>query len=225
MIKDTKNWMLVAGVLLLLCGSTHADAADAADTPAAAVQAISDNTVQNAQAQPALTYLYESKEYGYRIMCPKRPVGVIPAATLFENRKGEILIFENEEYNIKHAWVILVDAFSDTAVPDLNTINPEDATKLLAGIMGSNGYEGIMLVNLTEHNKAIFAMTAKEVEIDEDGDGVVDATATADNQMAVLFFRGANGARYGLQLMDNPTLRAASVSEFLAGARTLTQAS
>ena len=64
-------------------------------------------------------------------------------------------------------------------------------------------------------------MTAKEIEIDEDGDGVIDGTATTDNQMAVLFFRGDNGARYGFELIDNPELRAASVSDFLAGARTL----
>ena len=48
-----------------------------------------------------------------------------------------------------------------------------EAEKLLSGIMGSNGYEGIMLVNLNAKNKAIYAVTAKEVEIDEDGDGKV----------------------------------------------------
>lgn len=218
MIRHTKNWMLAAGISLLMFGGSYAEAADA-NTPAAGVQNPPASAAQDAKS--ALTYLYESKDFGYRIMCPKRPVGVIPADALFENRKGEILIFDNEEYHIKYAWVVLVDAFSDTAVPNLNTINPEDAAKLLGGIMGSNGYEGIMLVNLTDHNKAIFAMTAKEVEIDEDGDGVVDATAKADNQMAVLFFRGENGTRYGLELIDNPNLRSASVSAFMAGARTL----
>ena len=92
---------------------------------------------------------------------------------------------------------------------------------LLERIQHSNGYEGIMLINLSDTNKAIFAMTAKEVDIDEDGDGVVDATAKADNQTAVMFFRGANGQRYGLELIDNPTLRAKSVATFMAGARTM----
>ena len=55
----------------------------------------------------------------------------------------------------------------------------------------------------------------------ENGDGVVDATAKADNQTAVMFFRGANGQRYGLELIDNPTLRAKSVATFMAGARTM----
>ena len=92
---------------------------------------------------------------------------------------------------------------------------------MLQKIMGRNGYEGIMLINLTDSNKAIFAMTAKEVDIDEDGDGTPDVTATANNQMAVLFFRGENGARYGVELIDNPELRASSVNTFLAGGRTL----
>ncbi|EKU71678.1 hypothetical protein [Selenomonas sp. F0473] len=215
MTKLTKNWIMAAGVSLLLFGSAHAE-------PTNVSESVTQLAAKDAtQKQPTLTYRYESKAYDYSIMCPKAPVGVIPAEALFENRKGEILIFENEEYNIKHAWVVLIDAFSDMSVPNLNTINPDEATKLLSGIMGSNGYEGIMLVNLTEKNKAIFAMTAKEIEIDEDGDGVVDATATADNQMAVLFFRGTKGERYGLELIDNPALRADAVSEFIAGARTL----
>jgi len=172
-------------------------------------------------APSILSYSYESPAYGYHVMCPKRPLGVIPASTLFENREGEVLIFENEEYHIKYAWVVLVNAFPEEALPNLNAIDPEEAARLLWNIMGSNGYEGIMLVPLTDNNKAIFAMTAKEIEIDEDGDGVIDGTATTDNQMAVLFFRGDNGARYGFELIDNPELRAASVSDFLAGARTL----
>ena len=161
-------------------------------------------------ATAELSYAYESTAYGYRIMCPKKPVGIIPASTLFENREGEVLIFDNEEYHIKYAWVILVNAFPEKALPNLNAVSPEEAATLL-----------IMLINLTDSNKAIFAMTAKEVDIDEDGDGTPDVTATANNQMAVLFFRGENGARYGVELIDNPELRASSVNTFLAGGRTL----
>lgn len=183
-------------------------------------QAVQESAAANA-VTPKLFYTYKSTAYKYQIMCPQKPVGIIPASALFENREGEILIFDNEEYHIKYAWVVLVNAFPENTLPNLNTIDPEEAVTLLQKIMGSNAYEGIMLVNVTEANKAIFAMTAKEIEIDEDGDGTPDATATADNQMAVLFFRGENGERYGLELIDNPTLRPASVATFLAGAATL----
>lgn len=212
-MKSCRKILAVFSAVTIFYGGANVYAAEV-DMPTA-----KEDTKSTAPIE--LPYSYESTAYGYRIMCPQRPIGVIPANALFENREGEILIFENEEYHIKYAWVILVNAFSDDSVPNLNTINPKQAVDLLGRIMGSNGYEGIMLVNLSESNKAIFATTAKEVEIDEDGDGVVDATAKADSQMAVLFFRGENGQRYGFELIDNPELRSVSVSAFLAGARTL----
>lgn len=172
--------------------------------------------------EASLPYTYTSKQYGFTIKCPQKPVGVIPANLLYEDKQGEVLVFDNEEYNIKYAWVILTDAFDDKKVPDLNKLKPEEAEKLLSGIMGSNGYEGIMLVNLTPTNKAIYAVTAKEVEIDTDGDGKADEVAKADTQMAVAFFRTPSGKRYGVELIDNPNLRAYSLAAFQKGIATLT---
>ena len=211
-MKNYQKILAGIGVAAVLSAAPYAFAA--AEKSPAPAQTVSAEV-------PALSYLYESSAYNYRVMCPQKPVGVIPASTLFENREGEILIFENEEYHIKYAWVVLVHAFPEEALPNLNTINPEEATELLKRIMGSNAYEGIMLVNVTEENKGIFAVTAKEIEIDENGDGTPDATATANSQMAALFFRGENGACYGFELIDNPALRASSVAAFLAGAGTL----
>ena len=213
-MKSYRKLVIAVTVAAFLSGGSHTFAAERAES-----ERVQEEVKVIAPAE--LSYAYESARYKYRIMCPKRPVGVIPANTLFENREGEILIFENEEYHIKYAWVVLVNAFPEDSLPNLNTITPEEAADLLKRIMGSNGYEGIMLAPLSDTNKAIFAMTAKEVEIDEDGDGVPDAAATADSQMAVLFFRGENGQRYGFELMDNPILRVESVATFLAGARTL----
>lgn len=211
-MKNYQKILAGIGAAAVLSAAPYAlAAAEKSPAPAQAVSA----------EVPALSYLYESSAYNYRVMCPQKPVGVIPASALFENREGEILIFENEEYHIKYAWVVLVHAFPEEALPNLNIINPEEATELLKRIMGSNAYEGIMLVNVTEENKGIFAVTAKEIEIDENGDGTPDATATANGQMAALFFRGENGACYGFELIDNPALRASSVSAFLAGAGTL----
>ena len=211
-----KKLAAALSISVFLYSGSYAAAAEAPADAAAPAQAAAETI-----APDALTYAYESAKYGYRIMCPQKPVGVIPASALYENREGEILVFDNEEYNIKYAWVVLINAFSDETVPNLNTIKPEEAVNLLKRIQNSNGYEGIMLINLSDTNKAIFAMTAKEVDIDEDGDGVVDATAKADNQMAVLFFRGTNGQRYGLELIDNPMLRAKSVATLIAGARSM----
>lgn len=194
---------------LLLMPSMPALAAEQA--PAAATQS----------AEAALPYTYTSQQYGYTIQCPQKPVGVIPASALYEDKKGEVLIFDNDGYNIKYAWVVLTDAFDNKSVPDLNKLKEPEAEKLLSGIMGSNGYEGIMLVNLNAKNKAIYAVTAKEVEIDENGDGQIDGVAKADTQMAVAFFRTEKGNRYGVELIDNPDLRESSLAAFQKGITTL----
>ena len=208
MIKSYRQIAALIGMAALLSCSPCSYAEESAEA------------VRETAVPVELSYAYESSKYGYRIMCPKQPAFVIPAVE-FDGHEGEVLIFENEDYYIKYAWVIHVNAFSEDGVPNLNAISPEESVQLLKGIMSSNGYEGIMLINLTEDNKAIFATTAKEIEIDEDGDGIPDATARADSQMAVLFFRTANGLRYGLELIDNPDLRDVSVAAFLAGARSM----
>lgn len=197
------------GASLLLMPTMLAFAAEQA--PAAASQA----------AKAALPYTYTSQQYGYTIQCPQKPVGVIPASALYEDRKGDVLIFDNDGYNIKYAWIVLTDAFDNKSVPDLNKLKEADAEKLLSGIMGSNGYEGIMLVNLNAKNKAIYAVTAKEIEIDENGDGQIDGVAKADTQMAVAFFRTEKGNRYGVELIDNPDLRESSLAAFQKGITTL----
>lgn len=197
------------GASLLLMPAMSAFAAEQA--PAAASQA----------AEAALPYTYTSQQYGYTIQCPQKPVGVIPASALYEDRKGDVLIFDNDGYNIKYAWIVLTDAFDNKSVPDLNKLKEADAEKLLSGIMGSNGYEGIMLVNLNAKNKAIYAVTAKEIEIDENGDGQIDGVAKADTQMAVAFFRTEKGNRYGVELIDNPDLRESSLAAFQKGITTL----
>ena len=198
------------GAAILMTPTMPAFAAEQA--PAAA---------QAAPTQVTLPYTYTSQQYGYTIQCPQKPVGVIPASALYEDKKGEVLIFDNDGYDIKYAWVVLSDAFDNKNVPDLNKLKEPEAEKLLSGIMGSNGYEGIMLVNLNAKNKAIYAVTAKEVEIDEDGDGKIDGVAKADTQMAVAFFRTEKGNRYGVELIDNPDLRASSLAAFQKGITTL----
>lgn len=170
-----------------------------------------------AQTQQAESYTYTSKEYGYTIQCPQKP-NVIPARMLYEDKKGEVLIFANDGYAIQNAWVILTDAFDSKDTPDYNTIKEDEAKTYLTGLMNNNAYEGATFIKLGENRKAVFAITAKEVELDTDGDGKPDVTAKADSQMAVMFFRGEKGGCYSLQLIDNPELRESALLAFKAGA-------
>lgn len=205
--------VLAAGVLgtALLVGGLPYASAEEAQQPAA-----EENTEQ---VTIELPYAYFSKNYGFGIMCPKEPVGVVKASEFFqdETRQGEVLIFENEEYKVTYGWVILKDAFSDN-VPDFNTLNEEQAGEQLKKVMGSNPYQGVSFINLSANNKALLAITAKEFEIDEDGDGVYDAEVTADSQEAMLFFRSEDGGHYCLRLIDNPELRTDSLNTFIVGA-------
>ncbi|HBQ29781.1 MAG TPA: hypothetical protein DD660_01735, partial [Mitsuokella multacida] len=100
------------GAAILMTPAMPAFAAEQA--PAAATQA--------APVQVTLPYTYTSQQYGYTIQCPQKPVGVIPASALYEDKKGEVLIFDNDGYDIKYAWVVLSDAFDNKNVPDLNKL-------------------------------------------------------------------------------------------------------
>ncbi|MCR5757730.1 MAG: hypothetical protein K6F95_07470 [Selenomonas sp.] len=201
------------GVLFMGTGMNQADAKKKA--PVQTEQQVKDG--QDAAGQQAVNnYVYTSKQFGYTINCPKKPQ-VIPASALYEGKEGEVLIFDNDGYNIKNAWIVIKDAFDTHKMPDLNTLNEADAKKYLSILMRSNGYEAMELINRTEKDKAIYAITAKEVEIDTNGDGEPDMTAKADTQMAVTFFRGNKGGCYSIQLIDNPDLRDEAVDLFQKG--------
>ena len=162
-------------------------------------------------------YLFASTNYGYTMLCPHRPLGVVPASMLYDGHKGDVIVFDNEEYNIKHAWVVLVDGFDDKAVPDLNKISDDDAKTYLEKLMKSSAYEGISLVNISTSNKGIFGISAKEVEVDTDGDGQFDTTATAETQEAVTFFRSESGRCIAIHLIDNPVLRPEAITAYQFG--------
>lgn len=223
MLKKSFQTFVAASVAAgLIFGAVQpADAAKKAKQPQVETQ--SEKSAKNVQAPTELPYTYKSQEYGYTIQCPKKPQ-VIPASALYEDRKGEVLIFDNEGYDIKNAWVIVKDAFADQSVPDLNKISDEEAGKLLQSIMRSNGYEAIELVPVNDHNKGIYAITAKVLEIDTDGDGQPDTTAEANSQSAVTFFRGDNGERYRIELIDNPELRDEAVDLYQKGITTFNTA-
>lgn len=225
MTKKTKiiTALGLMGVLMLGTGMHPTEAKKkAASKPAVTTEVKAAPQDAEAGDNQQGSYVYNSSKYGYTITCPKKP-HVIPASELYEGKQGEVLIFDNEGYNIKNAWVIIKDAFEDAKMPDLNTIDEAAAKTYLDGLMQSNGYEGIMLINRNEKDKAIYAITAKEVEIDTDGDGQQDVTAKADTQMAVTFFRGNKGGRYSVQLIDNPDLRDDAMDAFQKGVVSFTE--
>ena len=205
------------GVLFMGTGMQQVDAKDKA--PAKTEQQA--KKTSNA-SQVKNSYVYTSKEYGYTLKCPKKP-NVIPASALYEGKEGEILVFDNEGYNIKNAWVIIKNAFDDKNVPDLNSLKEEEAKQYLANLMATNPYESVVIVNRTGKERAVYAFTAKEIAFDSNGDGKPDSIAKADNQEIVTFFRGNKGGCYSMRLMDNPELRSEAVDSFQQGFASFTE--
>ena len=205
------------GVLFMGTGMQQVDAKDKA--PAKPEQQA--KKTSNA-SQVKNSYVYTSKEFGYTLKCPKKP-NVIPASALYEGKEGEILVFDNEGYNIKNAWVIIKNAFDDKNVPDLNSLKEEEAKQYLANLMATNPYESVVIVNRTGKERAVYAFTAKEIAFDSTGDGKPDSIAKADNQEIVTFFRGNKGGCYSMRLMDNPELRSEAVDSFQQGFASFTE--
>ena len=160
------------------------------------------------------SYKYVSSEYKYSIMCPKKP-NVVSASVFFqdETKKGEVLIFENELYEVKRGWVILFDAFNTNSVPDFN----KDSKKLLEQYLEKlqkQGYEGTTLIDVTKKNKGILAITSLEIQVDTNGDGTPDDVLIADHQEAVTFFRTPSGKCMSIQLIGKDGLNEAALKNY-----------
>ena len=164
-------------------------------------------------------YEYISSEYNYSVVCPKKP-NVFPARLLYDDntKKGEVLIFDSEGYTIKRGWVFLFDAFDSRLIPNFN----KDSKKLIEQYIEAkkkDGFEKLDLVEVTKGNKGVFGITAKEIEIDEDGDGTIDGVAVAEKQSAVYFFRSPIGRCISVEMMGDD-IDDASMSEFRAAMQT-----
>ena len=159
---------------------------------------------------------YTSQRYGYSIICPKKP-NVIPASLLVEGAKGDVLIFENDGYDIKNAWVVLADAFDDAELPaDMGQKSEDEQKAYIDHLMNTAGYEFVRLTQVAG-GTGVYAVTAKEIDVDTDGDGKPDDTMVAENQGIKTFFRGQYGGHFSVQLIDNPELSPAGVSLYQLG--------
>lgn len=162
-------------------------------------------------------YTYTSAQYGFSITCPQKPVGVIPASALSEDARGDVLVFANDGYNIQRAWLVLYDAFTDAEIPkDLAKLSEADQKALIDHLQNKSGYEFARIADING-NKGVYAVTAKVIEIDTNGDGKPDDTATADTQMIKTFFRGAYGGHFAVELIDNPNLTKDGIADYNAG--------
>ncbi len=187
--------------------------AQAAEEPAA--QETSMTVAEMAELAKENGYRHTSARYGYSIVCPKKP-NVIPLSIMEEKAKGEVLIFDNDGYYLNNAWIIMVNAFDENEIPvNLHTMDESAKAKLAK----NSGYELVRIADMG-HTSGVYCITAKEIEIDTNGDGKADEIMTADTQMIKTFFRGQYGGRFGVELIDNPDLTPAHINQYHVGLMT-----
>ena len=144
-------------------------------------------------------YEYTSETYGFKITCPAKPIVVVNP---FEdpNQKGDLLVFAHEGIKIIYGYQILLDAFSNNAVPDFNVSNKKILNAYLEKMREDDAYEYVELVNVSKGNRGVMALTAKEITILNDK-GEVEGTLVADRQSAFTFFRTSSGRCISIQLL------------------------
>lgn len=152
-------------------------------------------------------YKYTSPRYGYSIVCPVKP-SVVPLSVLFDDEaeKGDVLVFKSEGMDISYGWIVMIDAFDEETIPADIMTQPEEAQKAFVERFMENAPYSLVRLTEVDGRAGVYAITAKEIDIDTDGDGQMDDVMTAESQMVKTFFRGQYGGRFGVMLMDNPTI-------------------
>lgn len=195
-----------------------------ADISVASAEEAVESETQVEQTVPKNTYRYTSQRYGYSINTPMKPLGVIPASTVYENSKGEVLVFENEGFNLKKAWIIMPNAFLPEDIPD-NLINLSDAERQTAvENFGKKGlFEQVNIVEMEDGKAGMYCVSAKEVEVDTTGDGVADRIMEAENQAILTYFKGDFGGCFVVELLQNPVMTPEAQMEYQQGLLTFHQ--
>ncbi|MBQ7704734.1 MAG: hypothetical protein IJT73_04800 [Selenomonadaceae bacterium] len=146
-------------------------------------------------------YEYESQVYGFKIICPAKPIVVVNP---FEDPKqrGELLVFANDGMKIIFGYQILLDAFDTNKVPDFNKDKKKIIDAYIEKQREDNAYEFVGLETVAKDNKGLVLITAKEIEVKGDN-GEVEAILTADEQTAFTYFRSRSGRCISIQLITS----------------------
>ncbi|MDQ0203953.1 hypothetical protein [Pectinatus haikarae] len=137
----------------------------------------------------ASAYTYVSKDYGYSIECPEKPLGVIPL--IDPTQKGEVLVFKNDGYNILQGWIIATNAFDSSQIPDFDKMTDKESQKYAANfVMNSEGkYETVLFIPLNGH-KVLYAVAPQDVYVDADKKEKTDTVKTNVSQRIETYIPG-----------------------------------
>ena len=172
-------------------------------------------TLATANISSASGYLYTSEKFGYSIKCPQKPIAIMNLSVFSPQEKGEVLVFENNGYNLTKYWIISPDAFSNDTFPDLDNLTEEEQTNLFSHLAVERGYELVTLVPINKHN-AIYGVTAKTIQVDADKDGKVDKTIEEPSQSVETYLKGKN-SNYCITLTAKDGLSTEDINAYQYG--------
>lgn len=149
-------------------------------------------------------YIYTSEDFKFTIACPIKPT-VVQNPWPEPEKRGEMLVFANEGFNVSYGYIVQVDAFDNEQVPDFNKADKATIDEYITKFKENNPfYSAVELVNITKDNKGLFAVTAKEFEITDKETGEVVGGGVADKEYVFTFFRTPEGRPVSIQLIcDN----------------------
>lgn len=166
-------------------------------TATAFAEEIETNSKQNDEP-----YVYTSEDFKFTINCPIKPVAIVENPWQEPEKRGEMLVFANEGFDIQYAYLIQVNAFDNDSVPDFNTADKKILDKYLADLIENAGFGSAELVNISSTNKGVFAVTAETIEVRNKETGELEGEFVADRRDIYTFFRTPEGRCVSVQLIN-----------------------
>ena len=200
---------LSAVLLLTMILSTTAFAEEAADQSAEqSLDQVTEEVFGSGEEQqidrPDEIYVYTSADFQYTITCPIKPLAVIQNPWQEPEKRGEMLIFDADGFDIHYAYYICVNAWDpdDASVPDFNKKNNTAAIGSYLTELKTNGMFGdARLVDISQNNKGVFAMTPGSIQVTDKETGEVEELV-ANRQDLYTFFRTPQGRCISIQLVS-----------------------
>ena len=148
-------------------------------------------------------YVYTSEDFKFTITCPLKPIAVVENPWEEPEKRGEMLVFANEGFEVQYGYIIQVNAFEDNEVPDFNKAKKAEIDEYLAKLKENNPFYSIAeIVNISKKNKGLFTITAKEFDVMDKETGEVVGNGVADREYAFTFFRTPEGRCVSIQLLS-----------------------
>ena len=154
--------------------------------------------------QPDEIYVHTSEDFKYTITCPMKPLAVVQNPWQDPARRGEMLVFDADGFNVRYAYYICVNEWDpeDESIPDFNHGSVPAIGEYLKALRTNGGFAVANLVNISKTNKGVCAVTAERIEVTNPETGEVEGELVADRQDIYTYFRTPQGRCISIQLVS-----------------------